>query len=655
MSVRAFFMTTARNLPILRKLSVKYNNTAFAYLTSAPFSDTASFFAGSNVISVDTIVTDDYLGSDNANTGLAYDFTNDWFVVKDWGPLMNRFFDRSLVQQLQVQGFGNQGTAYDHIRQLIYEYDLTTLREINLSGTNVSSQGTIAPSPYTSGGLFYNPFTGELLLTDDLSNVVRIYQKQGSTWVYEYSTWWGSSEGIGYDYIADKVVSYSGAIKLRTRDGQYNLQYPLPTVGSRAVTEGMIGDPRDGTFWFNSDEHFHGGIVGGNRLWHTDPREWYGKYIRFSDMIRYDLFKIPAGTRLRGSYNYQKLYGNNEWVTGPVIDFESFTEQQTLANWETADNVDLEFRGSGTAPDTTPTVGPPPHDLDIYNANNSNDGWGTTSPGSWQSTPTTNRYMQFRVMPLAPATVPATWTPANLGAKLLIWVEPYDLTSQGKSAYNNDVEIWMNKAQTDGGDGCFFQNTDAFKPQWNASLFNSMTGNRHAIVAGAIGTGLLSAQQGEWNIVGKRQGTGTRAVWPSTMNTGTVASQFRIFHFPTGGGQGNWQGYTIVDDTAAVTYLAGVTNNTTAWQRLSFGSDGSENYIYINGTKQTLTVTTGTNTGQWFGDVVGSTQTAIGILDTSGSSVTGAEDVRLIIYTNAPLTTQEHTDLQAYVVAKSLL
>lgn len=642
---------------VLRKLSVKYNATNFAYLTSAPFSDTASFLAGANVITVDAIVPDQ-LGSPlqaNANTGLAYVFdqnpANHRIVVKETFTKLNKFFDRARVLQSTVAGEGGQGIAYDQTSNRIIEYSGDDLFEFDMSGAKVYTQNSFVPPPYNSGMIFYNPFNGEICVSSDTAEVIRFYAKIAGTYVYKGSTWWNPTEGIGYDYINDKFVNLREVIQIRPRNGMSYENWPVPLNSIKTVSEGIFVDPMDGTIWFNSDQYYHGTIVNGNRLWHVDPRGLYQKYVRFPDMITFDKFKISGQQRKTSTYNFQKLYGK-DWAIGPIVDYGAHTGQQTLGNWETDDQIDLEFRGSGTAPTTTPQAASDPLPLPVYDANGSNDGWGATTPGSWQSTPTTNRYMQFRVRPLDPIVPASPWTPARLGSKLRYWYEPADKSLINFDPYNSVADTWLNMAAIGSGNANQPGGT-AINPNYVAGSpgYSRCAGPRHIIPAG--GTSLFSHSQGEWNIVGRRELTGTRATWVNSMNTGTDGSQLRLWHYPSATTPLHMQVIEIIPQgSSSASFRAGVTDNTTTWKLLSFGSDGAECMIHFNKVKQTLTVQVGANTGQWYSSIVGQNALMIGIIDRLSATYTGDQRYRLMIYTDSPLTTQERSDLYDYANSK---
>jgi hypothetical protein len=81
-----------------------------------------------------------------------------------------------------------------------------------------------------------------------------------------------------------------------------------------------------------------------------------------------------------------------------------------------------------------------------------------------------------------------------------------------------------------------------------------------------------------------------------------------------------------------------------------FNSNGASNAIYVNKVSQTLT---GTNTGHWFGDFT-QTEVRTGLIDRVSSSITGATDIRMILYVNRVLTTQERSDIYDYCNNKGM-
>jgi hypothetical protein len=168
--------------------------------------------------------------------------------------------------------------------------------------------------------------------------------------------------------------------------------------------------------------------------------------------------------------------------------------------------------------------------------------------------------------------------------------------------------------------------------------------------------GILSGDtQGEWNFIFRRKSTSIRGIPVALTNTATTTTSTLVFgHYtaadeaPSGGVQirhfenGGTFNYVNYDDAA---------NNTYALH--SFASSGTAWTVYKNKASQSLQVHSGSNNGNWHGDIsfnalsLGSRLTA--------SAYYGEEDIRLVIYTNSPLTTQERSDLYDWAVAEGML
>lgn len=154
----------------------------------------------------------------------------------------------------------------------------------------------------------------------------------------------------------------------------YNTPEDVFSRGASGEIEGIISLP-DGSIMYNSDQGRHGGLTGGNRIWHVDYLDTYNKRLYFPSQVAWDI-----GTWIKAT----------QWQS-PVINFDTYTNQQSGASFTVVTSnsgYTIEYRGSGSAPSTTEIRQYP---LVIY------DSWGTTTPGSWQSTPTSDKYMQIRI------------------------------------------------------------------------------------------------------------------------------------------------------------------------------------------------------------------------------------------------------------------
>lgn len=665
MSAKKYYpYTVNRQTPYVPKLAIRYNSTAYSY--------TGGYNAGSNVIAVGTIVPDTVSGFTNANTGLSWDLANDQIIVKELVSTASIFFDRTMTEISRIvaaSGGGTQGVAYDHTTGILIDYFNDSITEYRKSdGVVTNSQASVVPSPYSAGGCFYNPFTGDLSFTEDNSNYVRTYRKIGGTWTFQARTWFKSGEGVGYDFLTNKIIGNGGSIQERDFPAGLNIKnFIKPTTGTKSVVEGIFGDPKDGTYWFNSDEYYHGSIAGGNRLWHVDPRSWYLQYLRFPDMITYSMWKLDSLASVIGTYNGEILY-SNQFNIAPVIDYGSNTGQQTIGNFTvnhgTENEIaattwaDFEFRGSATAPTTTTTTFAAFLPLTVYNANQTNDGWGSTTPGAWQSTPTTHRYMQFRMRPKAQIPVTPPSTPLTiLGSACKLWLELFSTLNMTINPDNNQVLTVPNKARmndlpfADLELGKFDQATSGLQGVFSTDKVNFGSGKYMEMLHKDQ---IETDQAGELIAVFRRTVATSFAIPLGASDATTNASQLRFLHLRSSDSPANVYDLDIVNSGGTLARAQTAADNNTVHKMVCYNSNGSTYNMYINKVLQTTTMNPGTNNGNWFGDFTFATITIGALLRLSGA-ITGSTDLRLIVYANRVLTTQERSDLYDYIVAKGLI
>lgn len=653
------------------KLAIRYNSTPATYL--------GGYNAGSNVIQVATIVPDTTGGNTDANTGLSYDFVNDQIIVKELVGFWSIFFDRTLTeitrQRAGVAGFGTQGVAYDHTMGIIIDYFGTGIQEYRKSdGVVVYAQSNVVPAPYTSGGLFFNPFTGILSFTNDTSNYVLNYKKVGGVWTGYPSdypgnrTWFSSGEGVGYDFITNKILGNGSSIQERDFIGGLNIKnFIKPTTETKTVVEGIIGDPKDGSFWFNSDEFYHGAVVGGNRLWHVDPRGWYLQYLRFPDMIPYSMWKLDSGASVLGTYSVEVLY-SDQFNIAPIVDYGVNIGQQTIGNFTvnhgTENEIsattwaDFEFRGSAIAPTTTGTTFPAYLPLTIYNSNQSNDGWGSTVPGAWQSSPTNHRYMQFRLKPKVQVPVIPPATPLSiLGDNCKLWLEMFSTLNMTINPDNNQILTIPNKARmndvpfADLELGRFSQANSGSQGVFSTDKVNFASGK---YVSMEHMSEISSDQQGELIAVFRRTVATSFGIPFGASDPATNNNQLRFLHLRSSDAVANSYDMDIVDSAGTLSRAQTAADNNIVHKMVCWNSDGSTIREYVNKVLQTTTMNPGTNNGPWFGDFAFTGITIGSILRQSGAIV-GSTDIRLIVYANRILTTQERSNIYDYCVAKGLI
>lgn len=627
-----FFILNAAGAtgPQVSNVNVKYNATDYSYITSkAGYSDTAGpFQTGANVIDVS--------GSTPTNSGLSYDPLTDRFIM--YGGT-RYFFTREaftiaaatpgdLIPSDETITFSNsptgQGISIDPVnREWYVQGGETEFYRYNYAGT---LQETVTFSSFGVGTpLSFNSFdygSKTLYCTSDGAAVYG-FKKINGTWAYTFQSTYLTNEGSVIDYTvggSNGKMVYNGSTTNQSIAGTIKEQYPFygkdivehpyPLSSMSTVVEGMTVDQADGSFWVNSDQLTHGGITNGNRLWHTDPRGWYKKFYRSPHMHRFSEVWKTNGNVITGIFGTEAIKGTN-FSTGPVIDYGAFTGQQTLGNWTfgEGENATIEFRGSSTAPTTTPEAAREYYDVVVYDANGSNDGWGSTTPGAWQSTPTTDRYMQVRIKPLAPI-ISTAWTPENLGDTLIAWYSgekttKYGLANQYQSANvrwwgsgGNEASRMYNKK--DPNDDWMVNSSSAW-PIWNTAVHvwdlfavsTNWVGNYTYLTSNIIPSNF------EFTCACQRTSTGVRAIFMGIANSGSNNNRYIFNWTASTGTPGNYLSIEITDNAGAVTrHGVTKTGDQNTQRMLSFRVGANPNKIYFNKVLQTLTDNSGTNTGQ---------------------------------------------------------
>jgi len=655
----------------LGKFEIAYNSSDYAYITSsATFSDTGALVSGSNVISAYTIGAND---SSGANTGLSYYFASsglpgdDLICVKTYNNNRLRFFPKSLfvpgmsttipTPTINLLMQGSQGTSVDNVNNRIFECLENTqeIRITDLSGNEIERfsvpVGALQPST-----LFYDIFEDVLYVT--ISALMRKYKKIAGTWTDTGAFWFSTAEGNCIDYITSKVfvnraLSNSTINKMAEQDvnGWFNSIYPFPTTTTGSVHEAIMVDPRDETIWFNSDQNFHGGVNNGNRLWRADLKKVFRKKIFFPDMVRYSKFKID-GT-ITGQFNRQKIVSSG-WSISPVIDFIAFTGQQSILNYASSNSsYDIEFRGSAIAPTT---ISESSGHLDIYDANQSNDGWGSTVPSSFGASPTTDRYMQFRIKPKTYTAVDAYAALAALNLDVLFIMNTkdgiyYDPTD------SNRVELFVNKYNTANNFQYNISAGTASKPTFiEGSSWVTKTGTQYMTLS--TPSQFLSDTQGEFGYVMRSAaGTSTNQVIAfAGSNPSSDNGWFKIGHYRSNESAFANAHHITHNIGGTVSRIGFIDADHSTFSLISFLSDGATNRGFKNNVEQTLTANAGSNTGKWFSSAAGATVIDWGVWRTQTGGVNpGLADCKFLYGRRTPLSASERTSLYNAVVALGII
>lgn len=376
--------------PVTDTIGVKihYNDTDWEYDQNYSF----------NVIDVITVLPDRWPETNEmqANTGLAYlQNTNELLIVAGKGN--EKKLDRKFNEQMLAYNFTNQGIGYDPNNNLLLVLGTGSISFKTFGNSVVKTLNFPSPQP-SPGMIFYDWVNERACVSYDNISKVYIWDVSGSAAVlYREINISGAQEGAAIDYLTETIwINRNGNKAEIDYDG--NVLFSIAVPGNTgSVNEGLAVDPTDGTLWFNSDEYYHGGIIDGNRLWHIDPKKRYNKYLRVPHQIKWQWGKKTnldiVGTLHKSTIQVSQGQSQGEWIS-PVIDFEDYTMQRDLENYAILSGATIQFRGASIEPTTLKTDIFPIH---FFDANQSNEGWGTTVPGAWQSTPVTNQYMQIRI------------------------------------------------------------------------------------------------------------------------------------------------------------------------------------------------------------------------------------------------------------------
>jgi hypothetical protein len=643
------------------RLSIKYNNTDHTYLTdeSARWTD-AGVGTMSNVISVTTTASNlTNLSALNACTGTLYfekegPPSEDEVGVKTIYPQFISFYTvpqftttttiPTPVRTVAANVTGGQGITFDPTTQYIYEDLNSSVKVMNLAGSTIQ---TYTRTNFAAIGS-WDWASGNYFLSRDTDQPITRYAKSGSTFALQSTYWFVGNEGNSFDKLTNKLVAQTGTatgqaggIRFQDLTGFRTLLYPTPLIASEC--EGLVVDPRDGTLWKSTDDYYHGTIDNGNRTIHFDPRGVYGKWLHFPDLVRYSKWKLTSN--LSGQFGNQTITGH-DWDISPVIDYKSFTGGQSLGNYY-YEGAELEFRGSGTAPTTT---GVDYINLTVYDANGTNDGWGATSPGAWQSTPTTDRYMQIRLKPIEYVAPAPVWTPADLTTKIL-WADMAGRPDTlGLTTYDQYVDLsnstsagiyrsplLINKFATDNN---FVSTVNINRPRFVlASNYTQFVGANTLYYQLNDVTDITSLAECDVHVYARKPTANSTALIFSIHNTANSNNRMTLAWLPGNHATcANCIAFVENDGSAAVS-LVGVANSSVDWTYITFrlGVTGQVNKIFVNGVEQTLTTVSGSNTGHGFDEIASVNAVRIariqGGTTTPFASANGTQDMKSILFT----------------------
>lgn len=648
----------------LSKLSVKYNNTNFPYLTEKT-GLAASFNAGANPLGAVTF--------DAFNAGVAYDLNTDE-IISAYGTSVVRFTrDAYFTAAAAALGtepvfsatigpnFNTHGLAYDPINNRYFSSEGNKNVDILNSAGTVTATFTVSAVNQFSQ-LAYDWTTQILYTTESTANgrVQGVKETSPGTWTLVYDSDFVSADGVGIDYIRNKMaVHHADRVIIQGEDGT-DVVFLMPYPVTGWSQEGLWIDEMDGKIWHAFPLETAGGAADTDVLVCQDPRGWYRKYFR-NHMFNWSQWKHAGNNAVTGQFHEEVLTGS-DWSTGPVIDYGANTEQQNINNWEISegDAAELEFRGSATAPTTVAEDIKEYLQLPIYDPTGTNDGWGDTVPGAWQSTPTTDRYMQVRVKPISPTPV-STPSPLDLGSKLLAWFST-EATVDGETneyvGMNFDPlgiggtanQIPLLRNIKDPSRTSNFTNTSGFRPLLISGYASMVGANRHLIGDADLLTLFSSLGACEIHVVGAKDVDTTRAVYFFLGNTASNNSNCTLEHIANGGTPSNMIMFRFADGAGAISQYGIVDTLGTTPRLLSF-IFGDTNSIQINLVPQTLTVDSGSNTGQKLSGLSSPNTVRTGRRQAS-TSVQGATRLWDLVVTQPLTDSERETFIYDYFVSK---
>lgn len=648
----------------IQKFSVKYNTTDFSYLSSAAYSDSASFRSGSNVVKVVTAAIDGAAFS-NAIVAPGFVYSDSSQLVFCVETITNDliFFDPvTLVESSRITASNyQQAIGIDPVNLRLYNTDLSgTIHVTDFSGNIVQTITCPAYAPSAIAG-FYDYKNDLFYISKETNGVatlkIDVWSRSGSNFVLQESKWYFSTDGNSIDNVFDKVTNFYGSgassacrLQEQSVDGRSGIAVWLCPISTGWNTEGLAMLP-DGTFMSADPSSLHGSIVGGNRLWVTDPRGIYKKYVRYPSMTRFSKF---TGGTVSGHFDTELLtVSTGTTVWGTVLDSQGWSN---LANadayeFEMSDTIDGDkvFRGSNTAPTVSSFTS-------IYSDLVEYANWGVTVPGASQSTPPAFRYIQFGVtiraaIPSSEITIDALIAGLNGKCKaLLAGYESqymYVISDDG-----NKIPIIPNQANTANS---FRNSTSSQQPAFVSGSPGYISKN-----SGGPGNWLMdlisqvsSDQTGHITAVTKRSSALTRSMLFAMCRSTDNLHQLRFRHNTSADTPASHIGIEYIDATGAVVNRVGFTDTSLSWMRLDFVSTGSAWKIKKNGVDQALTVT-GANDGTWLGDLSSPNRGAIGAVY-GLSVVAGPPDLRLWIYCNAELNSTEMALIDSFITQENLL
>jgi hypothetical protein len=377
--------------PEFRSMAIYYNAGSHPYLSAYPGQKVVRVYSFPDLKDGATDATNS--ANWQANTGLAYDWGKNEYISTLVRGAEKRV-SHNAGAATSIGSMADQGLAYSSVREE-YHVLLTTGVQVYDSSYTLVKTLTFATAQPAPGMVFYHELNDLFYCSYDGAGYVRIWQPDwvaNTLTLQQELTGIGAEEGVTVDYTDNSI--WVNAVKKKkkyTHGGQLVAEYAFTGSGqSGNVNEGLAYNHAERVLACNSDEYYHGGIAGGNRLWILDPEGTYNKRLSFPNSINWQA-GLFTNTQITGG----KLVLANGATAGtwqsPVMDFGNYTMPQQLANYimQSSGNVSVRFRGSAAAPSVT---GKTISELLYYTS------WGATVPGGWQAEPAAARFIQIEII-----------------------------------------------------------------------------------------------------------------------------------------------------------------------------------------------------------------------------------------------------------------
>lgn len=390
------------------------------------------------------------------NTGLAYDPINHYLYYSQYNfdktsNILVRDRNNKLIDTIDIT------PHIDHLQGLSYWPEKEEFFAWGTCKGCLSSSGNFrilhfdktgnkidlyTPTVQASPGMLDPPINGERIWMKDNKSGIAVLASLDDWTVIETVDLKLAGEGVTFDRKDSVFWVHRGAgLDLLNYDA--NVINTFPQITQNREAEGIVIDPSDSTIWVNADEYLHGGIDGGNRVWHVDPLNTYNKNVYFPTMLRWRYGKFDDNLIIQRDTLFLK---QGKWTGtwhSPIIDFKTYTPDKAIIRQKDTDKSHLiiKYRGSDIMPTTTANT---QFTLDFYNANNANLGWGDTEPENWIDTMPDNQYVQFKI-----EVSKDNYPPIALSDTLVFKEDSSFFVSADKGLIKNDYDFdkFPNKAE----------------------------------------------------------------------------------------------------------------------------------------------------------------------------------------------------------------